>query len=160
MVLVGKDCWRNEHLVYTYTQCTGLSQNLPFTPPYQKKSLCQKFGKEFQVLGRTGKHQEALGSLLEVMGSTRKYLEGTLRDGSTVKHWEAPESTWKHLEELRSTMKHLEAFGSTRKHLEALGSTRKLLEALRSSRKHLKDWGNTRKYLEALGSTKKHWEAP
>ena len=33
-----KDCLRNEHLVYTYTQCTGLSQNLPFTPPYQKKA--------------------------------------------------------------------------------------------------------------------------
>ena len=97
MVLVGKDCWRNEHLVYTYTQCTGLSQNLTFTPPYQKKSLCQKFGKEFQVLGRTRKHQEALGSPLEVMGSTRKYLAVLGRNPKEGKHKEALGSTKKHL---------------------------------------------------------------
>ena len=63
MVLVGKDCWRNEHLVYTYTQCTGLSQNLPFTPPYQKKAYAKNLVKN------------------------SKYLEGL---GSTKKHWEAP----------------------------------------------------------------------
>ena len=115
MVLVGKDCWRNEHLVYTYTQCTGLSQNLPFTPPYQKKSLCQKFGKEFQVLGRTGKHQEALGSPLKVIGSTRKHLALLGRKLKEGNHWEA----------LRSTRKHQEALERARKHWEALVSNRK-----------------------------------
>ena len=38
-VLVGKDYLRNEHLVYTCTQCTDLSQNLPFTSPCQKKLM-------------------------------------------------------------------------------------------------------------------------
>ena len=46
----------------------------------------QKFGKEFQVLGRTGKHQEALGSPLEVMGSTRKYLAVLGRNPKEGKH--------------------------------------------------------------------------
>ena len=42
--------------------------------------------KHQEVLGSTGKHQEALGSLLELVRSTRKHLEGTLRKGSAGKH--------------------------------------------------------------------------
>ena len=49
MVLVGKDCLRNEHLVYTYTQCTGLSQNLPFTPPCQKKAYDKNLQTDYDI---------------------------------------------------------------------------------------------------------------
>ena len=60
-------------------------------------------------------------------------MEGTLRKGSTGKHWEVPGSNRKHLAvHGRSPKKenHWEALGSTRKHLEALGRARKHLEAL------------------------------
>ena len=72
MVLVGKGCLRNEHLVNTYTQCTGLSQNLPFTPPCQKKSLCQKFGKDGFIIENSEAHGST-GKNLESIESTRKY---------------------------------------------------------------------------------------
>ena len=59
---------------------------------------------------------EALGSPLEVMGSTRKHLAVLGRNPKGGKH--------------------CEALGSARKHLEALGRARKHLEALRSTGKH------------------------
>ena len=65
-------------------------------------------GKHLEVHGSTGKHQEALGSPLEVMRSTRKYQEA---HGRARKHWKA----------LGSTRKHLEGLG---RHQEALGRTR------------------------------------
>jgi hypothetical protein len=58
--------------------------------------------------GSTRKYQEALGSFLEVMGSTRKHLAVLGRNPKEGNHWEA----------LRSTRKHQEALGR-------LGSTEK-----------------------------------
>ena len=56
------------------------------------------------------KHQKALGSPIEVMGSTRKHLAVLGRNPKEGKYWEA----------LRSTRKHQEALGPARNLLEAL----------------------------------------
>ena len=69
------------------------------------------------------KHREALGSSLEVMGSTRKHLAVLGRNLKEGNHWEALGSTRKHLEGLGSTWKHYEALKSAGKYLEALRST-------------------------------------
>ena len=50
----------------------------------------------------TGKHQEALGSPLKVIGSTKKHLALLGRNPKEGKHWEE-------MEALRSFRKHHEA---------------------------------------------------
>ena len=71
--------------------------------------------KQPEAGGSTGKHQEALGSPLKVIGSTRKHLALLGRNPKEGNHWEA----------LRSTRKHQEALERARKHWEALVSNRK-----------------------------------